>query len=218
MSIEAYILNDIPIRSIHSSIKEIQLCFNKLPHSHIPIERDGEFIGCLNENDVRSLESTKRIDDYEYILEKFSAHKEDSWLAVLENFARNNASLMPVINEKNQYLGYVELNDILGLFGNVPFLSEPGGILVVEKGISDYSFSEICQIIESNGGRIGGLFISQIKNDVTQITMKINSDRLNEIIQSFRRYSYNIVSEHHEDAYQQNLKERSDYLQRYLDV
>ena len=41
---------------------------------------------------------------------------------------------------------------------------------------------------------------------------------MNDIIQSFRRYNYEIVSEHYEDIYINTLKERSDYLDKYLNI
>jgi hypothetical protein len=46
--------------------------------------------------------------------------------------------------------------------------------------------------------------------------MKISLGAINEIIQSFRRYNYEIISEHQEDNYINSLKERSDYLDKYL--
>ena len=125
---------------------------------------------------------------------------------------------MPVLNDKNEYLGYYELNDIIGLFNDTPFFSEPGGILIVEKGLNDFSFSEVSQIVESNDGKLLGCFISKIEKDVAQITIKIGNTGLNDIIQSFRRYSYNIVSGHEEDTYIENLKERSEYLNKYLNI
>ncbi len=125
---------------------------------------------------------------------------------------------MPVLNDKNEYLGYYELNDIINLFSETPFFSEPGGILIVEKGINDYSFSEVCQIVESNDGKLLGSFISKMKNDVAQITLKIGNTTLNDIIQSFRRYSYNIISGHDRDTFIENLKERSEYLNKYLNI
>jgi hypothetical protein len=51
-----------------------------------------------------------------------------------------------------------------------------------------------------------------------QATIKINSEDINEIIQTFRRYNYNVISEHKDDFYLQDLKDRSDYLQKYLDM
>jgi hypothetical protein len=125
---------------------------------------------------------------------------------------------MPVLNEHNAYLGYYELNDIISLFSETPFFAEPGSILIVEKGIQDYSFSEISQIVESNNGRILGTFVSKIESDVVQITLKIGNTGLNDIIHSFRRYSYNILLGHEQDTYNENLKERSEYLKKYLNI
>ena len=106
----------------------------------------------------------------------------------------------------------------MSIFNESPFLSEPGNILIVEKGILDYSFSEITQIIESNDAKILGLFISKMENDVAQITIKIGDSNINNIVQTFRRYSYNIVSEHQEDTFLTNMKERTQYLKKYLDI
>ncbi len=99
-----------------------------------------------------------------------------------------------------------------------PFLSEPGGILIVEKGINDYSFSEISQIAESNNAKLLGAFISKMDEDLVQITLKISNTSLNDVIQTFRRYSYNIISGHEEDSYIESLKERSQYLDKYLNM
>ena len=40
---------------------------------------------------------------------------------------------MPILDENNIYIGYYELKDFIQLFNDTPFLSEPGGILIVEK-------------------------------------------------------------------------------------
>ena len=125
---------------------------------------------------------------------------------------------MPILDTNNKYLGYYELNDIIHLFNETPFLAEPGGILIVEKGINDYSFSEISQIVESNDAKLLGAFISKMDGDLVRITLKIANSSLNEIIQTFRRYSYIIVSGHEEDAYIESLKDRSQYLDKYLNM
>jgi hypothetical protein len=53
---------------------------------------------------------------------------------------------------------------------------------------------------------------------IVEITLKITLGAMNEIIQTFRRYNYEIISEHQEDNYINNLKERSDYLDKYLNI
>lgn len=218
MTIAPYIINDFPLQSVDKKIGDLQTLFNELPHSHIPVGTDTAFLGCIAENDARCFEKDKTLGDYRYAFETFFVREKDSWLSVLEVFAQNRTTLMPVLNDEGHYLGYVELNDVLGVFNEVPFLSEPGGILVVGKGFTDFSFSEISQIVESNEGKLLGVFISKIEQEMAQITLKIASSGMNEIIQSFRRYGYQIVSDHQEDRFQENLKERSDYLEKYLDI
>ena len=73
-------------------------------------------------------------------------------------------------------------------------------------------------ISESNNGKLLGLFVSEADNEKIQVTIKMTLGAMNEIIQSFRRYNYDIVSEHHEDDYLNNLKERSEYLDKYLNI
>ena len=127
-------------------------------------------------------------------------------------------SCFSFLDEENHYLGYVELNEIIALFNETPFLSEAGNIIVIQKGIKDYSFSEIVQIVESNSANILGSFISKLENDIVQITIKLSPSGINEIIQSFRRYGYKIISEHREDNFNKNLRDRSKYLDKYMNI
>ncbi len=218
MNAQNYIINDIKPFDIATPIKEVQTTFNQLTYSHIPVVKANGYEGCISDNDAHCFESDKSLTDYQYALEPFFVRKETNWLDILEAFALHSSNIMPVLGENNEYLGYYELNDIMALFNDTPFLNEAGGIIVVEKGNQDYSFSEICQIVESNDGKILGVFISKIENDLTQATIKIGHTGMNAIVQTFRRYSYNVVSQHEEDKMLEDLKERSDYLDKYLNM
>ena len=95
---------------------------------------------------------------------------------------------------------------------------EESETLIVEKLQNDYSMSEVSQIVEGNGGKLLGSYISEKRNDFIQITLKIVSQDINEIMQTFRRYEYKIVSVHDNDIYLEDLKNRSEYLQKYLEM
>ncbi|MCL6216827.1 acetoin utilization protein acuB [Zunongwangia pacifica] len=218
MDIEEYILNDVAIRHFSDKIGELQNDFNQLTYSHLPVENNGIYMGCISENDIRCFEAEKSIEDYQYALEGFFVRNTDYWLDILESFAQNNSNILPVLDSENEYLGYVELNEIMGIFNETPFLNEAGNIIVVEKGFKDYSLSEISQIVESSNVHLLGLFVSKIENDLAQITIKINPTGINEVIQSLRRYGYNIISQHQEDAFNKNLRDRSKYLDKYLNI
>lgn len=219
MNLSEYIINDINPLNIEDKIGDIQLLFNQLTYSHFPIKnKDGIYLGCMSETDAHCYNKNKNISEFAHAIEGFFVRHNTVWLDVLEAFAQNSTNIMPVLNEQNTYLGYYELNDIISLFNETPFFAGAGRILIVEKGLNDYSFSEISQIVESNDGKLLGAFISKIEFDVAQITLKIGNTGLNDIMQTFRRYSYNIISGHEEDSYLENLKERSDYLNKYLNM
>lgn len=218
MLLQEYIVNDIKPLNINDKISDLKMMFHELTYSHIPIENNEVYLGCISETDAHCFEAHKTITECAHSLEGFFVRSDSNWLEVLETFAQKSCNIMPVLDENNRYLGYYELNDVIGRFNDTPFLSESGGTLIIEKGIQDYSFSEISQIVESNDIRLLGAFISQIENDMVQITLKIGSASLNDVIQTFRRYRYNVISGHEEDTYIENLKERSEYLDKYLNM
>ena len=219
MNLSNYIINDIKPFRITDTIGDLQMLFNQLTYSHIPIKNaDNVYLGCMSETDVHCFTRNTIISENTHAIEGFFVRDNTNWLDVLEAFAQNTTNIMPVLNEHNRYLGYYELNDIISLFNETPFFAEAGGILIIEKGLADYSFSEISQIVESNDGKLLGAFISKIENDIAQITLKVGNTSLNDIMQTFRRYSYNVVSGHEEDTYLQGLKDRSEYLNKYLNM
>jgi len=219
MKLSEFIINDIKPLNSKSKISDLQQLFSQLTYSHIPIQDDDKiYLGSFSETDAHCFESGKTLDEYKYAIENFFVRDSTLWLDVLEAFAKNSTNIMPVLNEQNVYLGYYELKEVISLFSESPFFTEPGGVVVIEKGINDYSFSEISQIVESNNGRLLGAFVSKMKPDLVQVTLKIGIGSLNEIIQTFRRYSYSIVSGHEDDSFIESLKERSDYLNKYLNI
>ena len=217
IEVEKYIHTRILPFDVTQQVALAQDFFIDNGFSHFPITDQGVYLGCVVADDVETFDADKTIGDYRYTLEGFYVREKTNWLDVLERFAQNQTDVMPVLNSDNRYLGYYKLSDIVQIFSETSFLREPGGIIVVEKSAIQYSASEIAQIVESNGHKLLGMFLSEV-NDKVQVYLKINAENLNEILQSFRRYDYEIISEHAEDNYLQNLKERADYLDKYLNI
>ncbi len=213
-----YITNDYKAIDSQQTIADVQDFFLDVPYSHFSVLNEGIYIGSIAADDVETFDIDKKVADYKYTLEGFFARKNMIWLDVLEVFAKNHTNIVPVLDEENSYQGYYELEDIVKFFHETPFLKEQGGIIVVKKSLIDYSMSQIAQIVESNNGKLLGLFVSEADVESVQITIKIALGSMNDIIQTFRRYNYEIVSEHHEDNYLNNLRERSDYLDKYLNI
>jgi len=218
MQMQQHIINTIPVFEVGDSLKEVIHFFTHSTYSHVAITEDGMFMGLLGEADLDTFQETSLIEEFRYQLEVFSVAPEATWLDVLEVFSRNEANLLPVVNNENRVLGYYDLNDVVDLFTDMPFFTEPGAILIVSKPLRDYSFSEIAQIVEGNNTRLLGAFITTIENETAQITLKIGDSNINEVLQTFRRYHYQVLSGSIDDKFLEELRQRSDYLDKYLNV
>ncbi len=213
-----YLNNTIKPLKSSQPLKDAEELFYELPYSHFPITENHIYIGTISRENAEIGSAENLISDKRYDFDRFYVRSNMNWLDVLEVFAKNETNLVPVLDEKNQYVGYYELEDVIRFLHETPFLKENGGILVVKKEANAFSMSQIAQIVESNNGKLLGLFISKIDGHFVEITVKVSQTGLNDIIQTFRRYEYEIISEHQEDTYLKNLKERSDYLDRYLNI
>lgn len=216
--ISEFINNDFKPLDSNALVAEAQDFFAQEAFSHFPVIDQNVYIGSLSAEDVETFDPQKPLGQYRYAMEGFFGRPDMLWLDAMELFAQHQTNVLPILDKDNAYAGYCEATDIIKLFHDTPFLKEPGSVLIVEKAAHDYSMSQVVQIVESNNSKVLGVMISEVQGSMVQVLIKVSLGSLNEIIQSFRRYDYEVVSEHPEDAYINNLKERSDYLDKYLNI
>ncbi len=218
MNITDYILKDFKPLTLKCKIGKAQKLCENLPITHIPVVENGKLLGCFSQSDIRTIEDIEQnVENFTDLFYQYHSDTKSSTLELLSIFADNDANIIPVISENN-YIGYIELADILDNFSSTPFLANDGFTLIVQKNNIEYSMSEISQIVESNSGVLLGAYQSEMTTDVVTMTLKIASQEINEIIQTFRRYNYVIITEHKDDFYLEDLKNRSDYLQKFLNT
>lgn len=214
-----YILNEIKPIKLGDPIKKAQLFFEQNPYSHLPVIDKAIFCGNIAKQDIEFTNyHDKIIGDVRELILPYYATITMNWFEVLQSFATYNCNILSVLNDKKKYLGYYELDDFLNIFKCTPFLHEDGVILVISKGVNDYSFSQITQIVESNNATLFGAFVSKIDKDMAQITLKLSLHDINNTLNSFRRYNYQILNEFEKDKYLEELNDRSNYLQKYLNI
>lgn len=219
MNINDYILKEIDALTLDSTVKSAQKLCGNLPITHVPIIKKDKLIGCFAEDDIQTIENTNReLKEYEYLLQHFHTDEKASLLELISLFAEHDSNLIPVLDKNQNYIGYYELGDLLDVFADSPFLRRDNQTLVIEKAKTDFSMSQVSQIVESNNAKLLGLYVSDETTDTVKITLKIASEEMNEIIQTFRRYDYSVVTEHADDEYLEELKERAEYFKRYLEI
>jgi len=214
-----YILNETKPLTLNTELEKAQEAFRKTSYSHLPVLDGKIYFGALDREEFELIKSPRsKLMEHRQLLEPFYATDNMNWFEVLQYFATYNTNIMPILNGDKEYIGYYELDDFLNLFKCTPFLHEEGVILVVAKNINDYSFSEISQIVESNNATLFGAFVSKIEDEMAQITLKLSLHDINNTLHSFRRYNYEIINEFEKDKYLEELNQRSEYLQRYLNI
>ncbi|WP_010134385.1 CBS domain-containing protein [Ochrovirga pacifica] len=219
MELMDYISTDHITISLQETVAQTLAVFEEIPYSHIPVVVGQKLLGNIPKEDLKTIEDKElTIEEVAYLFEYFFAKEEDILLEVFSNFAVNNTSMLPIVNKDKQYIGYLDLNDTLDYFSDTDFLNTEGNILLLEKKTTEYTMSEICQIVESNNNMVLGCFISKREEEHTLITLKVKSININQLIQSFRRYDYYIINNLTEDSYLEGLKKRSEYFIKYLNI
>ncbi|MGB3590133.1 MAG: CBS domain-containing protein [Nonlabens sp.] len=218
MQLQEYLINDVKPLSLSTRVADLQTIFNQLTYSHLPVVENGSYLGCVSETDAHCFLKDETLKELKYALVAFQVEPQVQWLDALEVFARHQTNILPVIDDKSNYLGYYELKDVMALFNDTPFMHELGTVVVVEKGTTDFTVSEIAQIVESNDAKLHGVFVSNQREHFTEITLKVSNHNLNQVLQTFRRYGYEIVNAAQHDVFMDTLKERSEYLDRYLNI
>ena len=62
------------------------------------------------------------------------------------------------------------------------------------------------------------LFFYHVRFYIKKNTIKIENSGLSAIFETFRRYGYAIISGNEDDSFLKTLKDRSAYLDRYLNL
>lgn len=219
MNINDYILKEIKALSLDTTISSAQDLCNTLTISHIPVVKNNILLGSFAEEDIQTIENkNSTLKDYAHLFHHFFTNRQATLLELIALFSENDCNIIPVIDKHQHYVGYYELSDMLDVFVDSPFMHHDNETLVVSKSKKDATMSQAAQIVESNNAKVLGLYVSNETTDTIEITLKIASEEINEIIQTFRRYDYTVITQHEDDFYLEELKDRANYLKRYLDM
>ena len=188
--------------------------------THIPIVNNDVFKGLLSENDIYSHGKFEDlIENQPIALNNISVKENQHIFDVMEIIQKNSLSLLPVIDDNNKYLGSIFLSNVVSKLSEITGITNPGGIIVLEMNIHDYSLSEIAQIVESNNIKIINSFVNSFEESTKiEVTLKLNSVDIDGLLQTFSRYNYDIKASYTDMDLNDNISDRYDSLMNYLNI
>lgn len=193
---------------------------NELRVSHLPVVNGGDYVGLISENDVYDMpDPSMKLSDCFHNLPKPFIYSSRHVYEVMKVIADLKITVVPVLDENNTYLGCTDLLYLMSQITAVNSIKEPGSIVVLLMNTHDYSLTQIARIVEENNAKVLSSFITS-REDSTEIevTLKINADNIDRIIQTFNRYDYTIKATFQKGDFQDDLKRRYDELMNYLNM
>ncbi|MBM3437481.1 MAG: CBS domain-containing protein [Bacteroidetes bacterium] len=189
--------------------------------SFLPVLSDQQYLGLISEPDIFSLVDPdtplcEQKVTYRMVYVNENQHAFDA----IKIMTTEKITLLPVLDEKRNYLGCITLGNLTELFGKFSAFESPGAVLILELNQNDYVLSQIAQIVESQDAKILSLYVSSDKDSTKmEITIKVNTMEIQSLIKTLNRYNY-IIKEtftENEDTYN-DLLDRYNALMNYLNI
>lgn len=188
--------------------------------NHLPIVNNENYLGLISEEDIYTSNAFEDALGNQHLTLNMPFVTENQHIfEVMKICSSLKLSLIPVLDNKNNYLGVITLRKLIDELSASTSINNPGGIIVLEINANDYSLSEISQIVESNDTKILSLFITSHYDSMQMdVTLKLNRMDISALLQTFNRYNYNVKVILVEDEVTDDLKERYDSLMKYLSI
>ena len=90
---------------------------------------------------------------------------------------------------------------------------------MLELNQSDYSVTQIGNIIEGNDAKILSLHVSsQPDSTKLEVTIKINREDLSRVLQTFNRYNYSVKATFQHGDFDKGMNDRMNEFLHYLNI
>lgn len=191
---------------------------DELRVTDLPVVENGLFIGLANESDFLNAEVYQGEVQAELDLLNVFILPDAHVLDVLKVVSENDITVVPVVDEGNNYLGSITSADLLDHLAEMLGVMREGGIIVLQVVERDHSIQQIARIIEENNAKILSLSVVPATDGNLEMHIKIDLPDLNPILQSLERFNYTILSKFQAAQYDDELKDRYNELMRYLNM
>jgi len=207
-----------PLRT--SDTGEQALTYMQIYHlKHLPIVNNEQLLGTISEEDITINPLDDAIGSFPLSLNKAYVRQSDHLFEVMSVMADHKLSAIPVVDQKDNYLGIITLEDLIQFYARSFSFSEPGGIIVLEINKTDYSLAEISRIIESENASVLSSFLTH--DETSQriyVTLKTNQIDTQHLEATLERFGYTIKATFSEEGYFESMQENYDAFLHYLNV
>lgn len=220
MTAREVITDEIPPLFHTDSGEKALIWMEEFKVSHLPVLKNGNFVGIVSESDVLDKKNVEQSLDklFDHLPRPFAFENAHVY-EVLALMAQHHISILPVLDYSEKYLGCTSVHRLIHLIANTSSIKDVGGIVLLEMNQYDYSMVQIAQIVESENAKILSSFImSSADSTKIEVTLKISEVDLSAIIRSFERHEITVKASFQRSLDDDDLKFRYDALMNFLNI
>lgn len=209
-----------PLKATESGLKALQW-MQEFKVGHMPVVDGDEYLGLISEEDILELGTPdETLGGHELRLTRPLLYDHQHIYDAIRMVAGLGLTLAPVIDEQEHFVGVITLQDLVKRMSEMIAISDPGGILVFEMSVNDYSLAKIAHIAESNDTRVISAYVSTIPGNTSlmELTIKVNKENVQPLLQSFERFGYNVVATFQEKEHLDDLKDRFESFMKFINI
>lgn len=219
MIVQEFISNDIPPLHSNDTLRKALEWMAQFKVSDLPITDKKQYIGVISESDILDYNKLdEKISDSKIHIEKPFVYIHQHIYELFRLMTKYNITVMPVLNEKDEYAGSVSAKGIIQNLSRITSLQSTGGIIVLSVPFKDYSAVQIANIIEGNDAKILSMYVESVNNEWLEITVKVNVNDVSRILQTFYRYNYQVKTVYQSSESEIDLKRRLDEFWHFLNI
>ncbi|MES2266522.1 MAG: CBS domain-containing protein [Bacteroidota bacterium] len=210
------------IPPVHTS-DSIQKVFDRMAEfrvSHLPIVNEEQFLGLISEDDlIEETDYNAPVGSLALSLVNPYVLEEQHIYDVIRLFYERQLSVVPVLNNKKDYLGMISINAMNEYFAKLTSVSEPGGIIVLEVDNKNNSLAHMSQVVESDNAQILSSYTRTFPDSTKmEVTLKVNKQDISNILATFQRYNYDVKATFNFTDHNDNSMDRFDSFMNYLNL
>lgn len=187
---------------------------------HLPIVNKEQFLGLLAESDILpEMDARTQVGTLGLSLVNPYVREDQHVYDVIRLFYEQQLSVVPVLDNKKNYLGLIPINRMNEYFATITSVAHPGGIIILDINDKNNSLAHMSQIVESDNAQILSSYVRTFPDSTRmEVTLKVNKIDISNIVATFLRYEYDVKATFNHSEHEDGAMERYASLMNYLNL
>ena len=216
----AYLSYDFPVLKLTDSIQKAMKAFHAQELTNIAVLDGKKYVGNITEELLaNSTHPDGKLSALSSYFKDYSLEADEDLFASLPLFEKSQFKLIPVVNDAQEWQGYISLNTVGEAITLNGFNGQDGGVIYIPFHIQHDSFSLIARIIEENRGLITRSCMLRNSKEALglhELMVQIQTEQFSGIIQGLERHGVIINKAYMFGKREAADHERFDLLMKFL--